>query len=153
MAAAATLSCGSRAASCEPLLLGEPLGGELEMILARGVGRAVQDAAVGKIDLDRPARDGCSVLVSGDQVGLDRLAAVEDGLLQVEAQVDRLELIRLDLERAGEIALARLEDPHAVGAHRRRRVERQRLVKRAEFRERDGRATISRPRLSATSRR
>ena len=54
-----------------------------------------------------------------------------------KAQVDRLELVRLDLKRAGEIALARLVNPDAIGAHGRRRVERQRFVKRAEFRERD----------------
>ena len=95
----------------ERLLLGESLGGELEMILARGVGRAVQDAAVGQIDLDRPAGDRRAILVSRDQIGLDRLAAVEHGLLQVEAQVDRLELVRVDLKRAGEVALARLVRP------------------------------------------
>ena len=121
----------------ERLLLRESLGGKLEMILARGVGRAVENAAVGKIDLDRPARDRCSILVSRDQISLDRLAAVEHGLLQVEAQVDGLELIRVDLKRAGEVALAGLVNPHSISAHGRRRVERQGFVKRAEFRERD----------------
>ena len=62
--------------------------------------------------------------------------AVEDRLLQVEAQVDRLELVRLDLERAGEVALARLVDADAVGADRGAAVERQRLVEGAEVRER-----------------
>ena len=84
------------------------------MILAGGVGRAVEDAAVGKIDLDRPARDGRSILVARDQIGLDRLAAIKHGLLQVEGQVDRLELIRLDLETAGEVALSRLIDPDPI---------------------------------------
>ena len=69
------------------------------MELARRVGRAVDDAPVGQGDLDRPAGDRRAVLVFRDEVGLDRLAAVEDRLLQVEAQVDRLELVRLDLER------------------------------------------------------
>ncbi len=89
---------GQPGGESQRLLLGESLGGELDMILAGRVGRAVEDAAVGKVDLDRPARHRRAVLVARDQVGLDRLAAIVDGLLQVEAQVDRLELVRLDLE-------------------------------------------------------
>ena len=108
------------------------------MILARGVGRAVQDAAVGQADLDRPAGHRRAVLVPRDQVGLDRLAAVEHGLLQVEAQVDRLELVRLDLETARRSRSCPAGRPVTrYVAHRRGRVERQRLVERAEFRERD----------------
>ena len=57
-------------------------------------------------------RDGDrrAVLIAGDHVALDRLAAIVHRLLQVEGQVDRFELVRLDLETAGEIALARLVD-------------------------------------------
>ena len=63
-AAAATLSWGSRAASSSACSSANPSVGKLDMILAGGVGRAVEDAAVGQIDLDRPAGDRRAILVS-----------------------------------------------------------------------------------------
>ena len=108
------------------------------MILAGGVGLPVQRAAVGEADLDRPRRQRCAVLIARDHVRLDRLAAIDHALLDVEAQVDRLELVGLDLETARENALARLGDRDAIRAQRRGGVERQRLVERAEVREGHG---------------
>ena len=108
------------------------------MILARGVGLPVEGAAVGEADLDRPRCQRCAVLIARDHVGLDRLAAVDHALLDVEAQVDRLELVGLDVETPREDALARLGDRDAIRAQRRGGVERQRLVERAELREGDG---------------
>ena len=120
------------------LLLGEPLGRELDVILAGGVGLPAQGAAVGEADLDRPRCQRCTVLIARDHVRLDRLAAVDHALLDVEDQIDRLEVVGLHLEAARENALARLRDRDAIGAQRRGGIERQRLVERAEVRQGHG---------------
>ena len=112
----ATLSCGSRAARASDCSSANPSVGNSIGYWPACVGRAVQDPAVGKLDIDRPPRDRRSVLILGDQRRLDRLAAIEHRLLQVERKRDRLELIRVDLEGAREVALAGLEDPDAVSA-------------------------------------
>ena len=74
-----------------------------------------------------------SALQHGDQRAFDLLAAMIDGLSQFEAQVGLFELIRLDLERAGELAAAGLLDDDAIRADRRGGIKRDRLVERAEL--------------------
>ena len=62
-----TLSCGSRADEPQRLLLGEPVGLELERVLARRR-RSVpcEGPAVGQLHGDRPVRQRRAVLVPGD---------------------------------------------------------------------------------------
>src|SRR3954454_21170793 len=95
------------------------------MELSGCVGRAGDDSLVGQRDLDGPAGHWRTILVSGHDIGLDRLAPVIDGFLEVEGHVDRLELVRLNLERACEVALAGLIDAKAVGADRGTTIQRQ----------------------------
>ena len=83
----------------ERLLLGEALGGKLELELARPASVVPwRMRPSGRLtSIGRPAT-GAPYWYFATSVGLDRLAAVEDRLLQVEGQVDRLELVRVDLE-------------------------------------------------------
>ncbi len=120
------------------LLLGKAVGREADVEFASRVGRAAGDALVGESDLDRPVGNGCSVLIFREDVGLDRVAAVIDRLLQVEAQVNGLKLIGLNVEHPGEFALPRLVHTDGVCSLGSAAIERQRLVKGSEFGQRDG---------------
>ena len=123
------------------------------MILAGGVGHAVEGPAVGQAHLDRPRGQGLAVLVAGVKITLDRLAAIDHRLLEVESQADRLELVRLDLETPGEDALARLGYGDAIGTERAPESIGSDSWNVPKSESVTGRATISRPRLSATSKR
>ena len=120
------------------LLLGEPLGRRTRRDTSprRRSSLAAIRPSGRPTAIGRPAT-GAPYWYRATHVGRDRLAPVIDRLLEVEGQVDRLELIRLDLELAGELALARLVEPDPVGADGRRLIERQTFAERAELRERD----------------
>ena len=138
LAAVATLSCGSRAARVSDCSSANPsVGNSTGYWPAASVVPCKIRPSGSCTSIGRPA-SGCAVLILGDQRGLDRLAAIEHCLLQVERKRDRLELIRVDLEAAGEVALAGLKDPDAVSAGRCGAIERELFMERAEIRERDG---------------
>ena len=102
----------------EGLFLGEPVRRDLDGELARGVGQARgrPGRRATRTSIGRPEATGAPYWYLATTSPLDRLAAVVDGPGEVEGEVELLELVRLDLERPGEIAPARLEEADAVRA-------------------------------------
>ena len=100
--------------------------------LAVRIGPRDAPAAVGQEERDVPVRDRLAVVILGDHLPLDLLAAKEDLLRQVEDQLHLLELVPLDREHPRERGAVGPAQVNGVFPGGGERIERDRVVDRSE---------------------